>query len=569
MGINSGKNSGSTLKVSFMRRLFGRNREEAEYESEGPSNGRDYKRPSSERSERSFEGNGYVKYSLGAGTDIYISASNDDPFIDFDEPKGEKAGGRFLGGLRSAPARQTSGVSESKPIFSNALPEIKFNQSDFEERIIAKEEHKMAPFSAPVAQTAMTSSSESVQSESSSSIIQFEEEFAIETEPSGSLIDDIQDVGGIGEEDAERLPSAPEHEERLPAAHGAPEGEHAAVTEEIIEAVADIPVTEAEAVPPTATLSLPAPYCPQAVASPAPMLMLTEPVQASEEEVEAALEGTEESAMAVMAQLPSGLYAEGIEPIADAVAEEEEVTSSSATCAGQLAETSAAMMKAASLLEYSDYAGFDFLPPVTEPVRREPRAAAQEVVTISQMPERIEIEDEVGGVMKITVAGISSDEAECSDAASMKESDIPDDGMEELCLAVDRERGLLCDLAEMAGTSDTSVTDMPDTEPLEDIGAADIILMIGEAVNAASAISEAVIQTNVDKESEPVVSYTLTAEDEAEVKEMIGMLIDVISAPEKDETQASDIEAIEETEVPKPLLSFVFGIGPESVYSFY
>jgi hypothetical protein len=579
MGIDSGRNSGSILKVSLKRRLFGRNKE-VEDESEAAGGGRDYKRPSSERSARSFEGNGYVKYSLGAGTDVYISSSNDDPFIDFDEPKADKAGGRFLGGLHTAqslPSKQApkpvfGKIEGPSLVFSNALPEIKFNKSDFEEAVVVKEESDIVSYSAPVAQTAMTSSSESVPNINSPDIISFEEEFHIEVEhasPSApcEICEDDAEAG------VERLPPAPAHAERLPAARYVPKGGHA-VAPEAAEATGKTTVESVEVpvsiAPPISVMALPSSLMLTAVPAPAAMLMLPEPAQVSEQEMEAALEGTEDSALAVMAQLPSGLYTEGIEPIADAVAEEKEAISSNAECTGQLADTSSAtVMRTVPLLEYSDYAGYDFLPPITEPVRREPRVAVLEASTISQMPEFVEIEDEVGGVMKLTVAGMAGDEAEYSDATPLKEIEIPDDGMEELCIVIDRERDYLAHLMDITSDIEIQVTAEPENGPIGDVRVIDVGPMIEEVSRAANALAE-VSATAPREESLPEARHTLTSEDEEEVSEMVRMLIEMISAPE-----AEGIKAVDAGEVPRvrgsgPLVSFVFGNGvSESVHSFY
>lgn len=582
MGINSGRNSGSTLKVSFKRRLFGKNTEGVEDENEGSGNGRDYKRPSSDQSVRSFEGNGYVKYSLGAGTDVYISASSEDPFIDFDEPKGEKTGGRFLSGLLSVPAatarqsyKPASGkINEPSMVFNNALPEIKFSKSDFEEKVIVKEESDMMSFSMPFAQTAMTSSSVSAPDTNSSNIIGFESEYSVEVEHIGAPRSDDNNIMGT---EVERLPPAPVHAERLPAARHVPKEEKSIAPEMPEEVVAtavevpevpEIPVALAQ---PIAIMALPASSSLLAVAPPAAMLMLSEAVQASEEEVKAALEGTEESALAAMAHLPSGLYAEGVEPIADAVAAEEEVISSSAGCTCQLAETSsAAAIRTTPIVEYSDYAGYDFLPPVTEPVRRKPREIVPEARTISQMPEYVEIEDEVSGMMKLTVAGMSSDEMEYSDAASIQESDIPEDGMEELCLIVDREREYLSNLIELADATETSVAQEPETVSVADIQAIEVEPMIEEAVRAVNAVSGAICEKEASEAAGPNTLYTLTPEDETEINEMVRTLIEMISAPEAEEAKAVDTEEIPEPEAPRPLISFVFGSGgSESIHSFY
>ncbi len=581
MGIDSGRNSGSTLKVSLKRRLFGRNREEVEDENEGSGGRRDYKRPSSEKPARSFEGNGYVKYSLGAGTDVYISSSTDDPFIDFDEPKADKAGGRFLGGLRTAqslPSKQApkpvfGRIDEPGLVFSNALPEIKFNKSDFEEVVVAKEEPLVVSYSAPVAQTAITSSSESVPNIISPNIITFEEEFHIEVDhapPSPPCEICKYDA----EAEVERLPSAPAHAERLPAARYVTK-EEPAVAPEAAEAVAkefagsaDVPVAIA---PPTSVMALPPSPIPATVTAPAVMLLLPEPAQASDQEMEAALEGTEQSALAVMAQLPSGLYAEGIEPIADAVAAEEEVISSNAEFAGQLADTSsAAVMRTTPLLEYSDYAGYDFLPPITEPVRREPRAAVPEARTTSQMPEYVEIEDEVGGVMKLTVAGMAGDEAEDSDAATLKETEVPDDGMEELCVTIDRERDYLAHPMDIGYETEVPMTGEPETEHVQALGTIDAGPMIGEAARVANVVSAAVSATVSSEELLPEARHTLTPEDEEEVSEMVRMLIEMVSAPEAETAKATDAEEVPGPQAAGPLVSFVFGNGgPGSVHSFY
>lgn len=560
MGINSGRNSGSTLKVSFKRRLFGKSTEEVEDENEGSGNGRDYKRPSFDKSARSFEGNGYVKYSLGAGTDVYISASSEDPFIDFDEPKGERTGGRFLSGLLSVPAaaaRQPSKpahgkIDEPSMVFNNALPEIKFSKSDFEEKIIVKEESDMMSFSMPSAQTAMTSSSVSAPDTNSSNIIGFESEYSVEVEHIGAPISDDNNIMGT---EVERLPPAPVHAERLPAARHVPKEENSIAPE----------------MPEIAIMALPASSSLLAVAPPAAVLMLSEAVQASEEEVKAALEGTEESALAAMAHLPSGLYAEGVEPIADAVAAEEEVISSSAGCTCQLAETSSvAAIRTTPIVEYSDYAGYDFLPPITEPVRRKPRETVPEARTISQMPEYVEIEDEVSGMMKLTVAGMSNDEMEYSDAASIQESDIPEDGMEELCLIVDREREYLSNLIELVDATGTSVAQEPETVSVADIQAIEVEPMIEEAVRAVNAVSGAICEKEASEAAGPNTPYTLTPEDKTEINEMVRTLIEAISAPEAEEAETVDTEEIPEPEAPRPLISFVFGSGgSESIHSFY
>lgn len=584
MGINSGRNSGSALKVSFKRRLFGKNTEEVEDENEGPGSGRDYKRPSSDRSVRSFEGNGYVRYSLDAGMDVYISASNEDPFIDFDEPKGEKTGGRFLNGILSvpaAPARQSykpafGKIDEPNIVFNNALPEIKFSKSDFGEKVIVKEESGIMSFSTPAAQTAMTSSSVSVPDTNSPSTIGFESEYNVEVEHIGASGSGDRNENDIMETGVERLPSAPAHAERLPAARRvpkeektvAPEGSESVATAVEVPEVAEVPVALA---PPISVMALPVSSSLLSVAPPAVMLMLSEPAQASEEEVKAALEGTEESALAAMAHLPSGLYAEGIEPIADAVAAEEEVISSSAGCTCQLAETSsAAAIRTIPILEYSDYAGYDFLPPVTEPVRREPRVFVPEARTISQMPEHIEIEDEVSGIMKLSVAGISNDEMEYSDAALIRESDIPDDGMEELCLIIDREREYLSHLVELADATELSIAREPKTAHVADIQMNEVEPMIEVAAKAANAVSGAIREMESPEAAGPNTSRTLTPEDETEINEMVRTLIETISAPEAEEAELINAEEVPWPEAPRPLVSFVFGSGgSESIHSFY
>ena len=402
---NYGKNSGSTL-TRLKRRFFGKKEvEEVQDIPDVEEPGRFYKRP--EKTEtRSLENNGCIRYSLDAGSDIYITAS-DDPFLDYEEPRSSRSESRFLGGEVSASLPASS--------FSNALPKSRFIDSDFEEIIVSGGPMRTPP------QAAATSSA--AQAPVSVPVIEFAQkpEYEIETIPET-----------VPEIFTERLPMPPADVERLPSIPPKAEvpAEDIAETSDdvLVVGVYDIPETEVSGDVPTIEKSEEI----LAIAAPVPSLMLSEP-ELTPIENERMMEEDEESARTVMAKLPSGLYTEGSAPSAEAVASETEAVTHITECPAQAAVTSA---EAQVFVSYADFGGHDFLPPITEPVRREPKAAE----TISQMPEYVEIEDETGGLMILTVPGIEHDVTEYSDSADLGEITIPDDGMEALGLAIDRER---------------------------------------------------------------------------------------------------------------------------------
>lgn len=398
---NYGKNSGSTL-TRLKRRFFGKKEvEEIQDIPDVEEPGRFYKRP--EKTEtRSLENNGCIRYSLDAGSDIYITAS-DDPFLDYEEPRSSRSESRFLGGEVSASLPASS--------FSNALPKSRFVDSDFEEIIVSEGPMRTPP------QAAATSSA--AQAPVSAPVIEFAQkpEYELETIP---------------EVFTERLPMPPADVERLPSIPSKAEVPADDITETsddvLIAGAYDVPETEVSEDVPTIEKSEEV----LAIAAPVPQLMLSEP-ELTLIENERMMEEDEESARTVMAKLPSGLYTEGSAPTAEAVASETEAVTHITECPAQAAVTSA---EAQVFVSYADFGGHDFLPPITEPVRREPKAAE----TISQMPEYVEIEDETCGLMILTVPGIEHDVTEYSDSADLGEITIPDDGMEALGLAIDRER---------------------------------------------------------------------------------------------------------------------------------
>lgn len=550
MSFYSKKNSGSTVKLTLRDRLFGRkgSSKKRDLGSRNESQSR-----ASVRSTRSLEGNGFLRYGLSEGVDVYISTSNDDPFIDCDEPKPEKTGGRFL-------SRMFNDDAEPSKLFKNALPEIKFTKSDFEEKIVIRDEfkHIVTP------QTVSTSSIE-IDINENVSVIDYSEEPMYDIEPVESeefVLSDNAEF--ICEVDIERLPVAPAHVERLPSA--------ARQSKEVIfEApeplfVLALPSTSKylELAPPPVVLALSSSSQFPAVAAPVEMFLLPE-VLASDEEIEAALEGTEELANTIMALLPSGLYVEGIEPTADVVSFEEDVITVSANFPSQVAETSSCTEEI--LVDYADYVGYDFLPEVTEPVRREPRHCEP---TISQMPEYIEIENEVSGMLMLTVPELASDVFELIDSSFICDKEIPEDGMETLGISIDNARSALIekiDVEPMIFEAFRAVTALSGSLVKGDLGCQieetiEIEPMIGEAFRSVVLLSEALLEKDVMQNT----SHTLTIDDKVEVSEMFNSLIESISKPEEAPNEVftevlEEFPEAEEVQIIRPKISFIFGNG--------
>lgn len=534
---NYGRNSGSTLN-RIKRRLFGRKKaDEAQDIPDTEENGRFYKRP--EKTEiRNLENNGCIRYSLDAGSDIYITAS-DDPFIDYEEPRSSRSGSRFLGGKVSASLPASS--------FSNGMPESRFTDSDFEEKTIP------GMSISTEAQMAVTSSA--AQAPVSAPVINFDKEPEYELE----VVND-----DISEKIEERLPVPPAEVERLPST--AAEVSVTELPEEVPET--EVPEnTEAEEIPfiaaPVPCLMLPSEEMPALISQPAlpvmlsagadsarlvapvPCPMLPEP-EMSAIDNERMMEEDEESARIAMAELPSGLYAEGTVPCAEAVASASETVTQYTGCAAQAAETSAA---AEVLVSYADFCGHDFLPPITEPVRREPKAAE----TVSQVPEYTEIDDETGGLMMLTVPGIESDAAEYSCSDGWDSTDIPDDGMEVLGLAIDRER---IRLAEEAARKEAVLS-----MTLSDDERAEALLMLDSLVESIVSMPE------IETAPEVQISEFVKEQAETEVPDMT-KIPSVSDAAEAAETY----DSCENEYIPvrKPMISFVFGRnGLNSVYNLY
>lgn len=92
MSVNSGRNSDSTLWGALKQRLSRIGRRSKEHEK-GLNRGwtrEDYDGPV-----RSFESHGYAKHELPSGSEIYLATLEDDLFFEFDEPKPSGSGGRF------------------------------------------------------------------------------------------------------------------------------------------------------------------------------------------------------------------------------------------------------------------------------------------------------------------------------------------------------------------------------------------------------------------------------------------------------------------------------------------
>jgi len=551
----SDKNSGSTVKLTLRDRLFGRKGGSGKQDS-GLKNGRQDR--TSTGPTRSLESNGYLRYGLAEGSDVYISTSIDDPFIDCDEPKPKKTGGRFL-------SRTIEETSEPNKMFKNALPEVKFTESDFEEKIIFRDEsqHIVTP------QTAVTSSIETATVEELN-VIDFNEEPLYDIEPVDDEVSVPYTYVEDYEIDIERLPAAPVRVE--------PSQSESCEMEEIVEVsepifVLSLPPTlqYLEIAPPVVRLALPQSSQVPAVSAPATMFLLPE-IIASDEEIDAAMEGTEESANAIIATLPSGLYVEGFEPTADAVSFEEEVISVNANCPSQVAETSSSVEEI--LVDYVDYVGYDFLPEVTDPIRREPRHCEP---TISQMPEYVKIDDEISGMLLLTIPELASNVFEVVDSFSTREQEIPEDCMEALGISIDSARNAVnenIDIKSMIGDAFMAAVVLSETLFKEDVElelneTIDIDNMIGEAFRAATALSETLFEEDV-KEN---ILHTLTTEDKFEVSEMIRSFIESISEPEEKSEEIlteAPLEFLftEEVRTIKPKMSFIFNNGAKT-HSFY
>lgn len=92
MSENSGKTSGSTILGALKRRLsrIGRRSEKQERKLN-----RGWTRESFDEPVRNIESFGYAKHETPSGSEIYLSTLEDDLFFDYDEPKPAKSGGRF------------------------------------------------------------------------------------------------------------------------------------------------------------------------------------------------------------------------------------------------------------------------------------------------------------------------------------------------------------------------------------------------------------------------------------------------------------------------------------------
>lgn len=92
MSGNSGKTSGSTIWGALKRRLSGIGRRSEKQERKL---NRGWTRQSFDEPVRNIESFGYAKHKTPSGSEIYLSTLEDDLFFDSVEPKPAKGGGRF------------------------------------------------------------------------------------------------------------------------------------------------------------------------------------------------------------------------------------------------------------------------------------------------------------------------------------------------------------------------------------------------------------------------------------------------------------------------------------------
>lgn len=92
MSVYSGKSSDSTLWGALKRRISSRRRCPREQEREFD---RGWSRENYGGKVRSFENLGYAKHELPSGSEIYLSTLEDDLFFEYDDPKPINSGGRF------------------------------------------------------------------------------------------------------------------------------------------------------------------------------------------------------------------------------------------------------------------------------------------------------------------------------------------------------------------------------------------------------------------------------------------------------------------------------------------
>lgn len=404
MGFNSGKFSGSTLRGTF-KRLFSRKGKRAEKEGAGFENNQ--RNRATSENVRGLESSGYVKYKVSSGSDIFILESDAEPFIDHDEPRQMRREGRFL---------------QKKP----------------QEEFAVAEESFVGDYWSPAAnQTVSTSSKDSdvVASYDSKDMI-FEEEPLYESVP---LYVEDNDPEEAVQMDVERLPAAPMSAE--PVMSSSEEeveaeaiSESSEVGDRVYEYMLPEPITSRckEIASPKVMLALP-PYREYSVFMEPPHVILLNEAKLVASDGYGSVQNQEVFEEMHTSSLPSIPVIEEFDPVDNGSYSGYDVTSVDAEA--QVSDTSSSIEE--KLVDYADYVGYDFLPEVTEPVRREPRESE---VSISGILEHVEIGDIVSGMMMLTVPELASDAFEAIDACVTVSREIPDDGMEELCIAMDDAR---------------------------------------------------------------------------------------------------------------------------------
>lgn len=532
MSFNSGKFSGSTLRGAF-KRLFSRKEKGADkLETEFENNQGDRVTPGSVRN---LESSGYVRYSVSSGSEVFVSLSDNEPFIDHDEPKPMRREGRFLRKM----SEERSSVSEDC-VFRGEVW-------------------------SPMTPQAAATSSEDV-----GAVVSYDSEsLSFEDEPLYESVPFECENYSYPEEkvmmDVERLPAAPAFEQsgassKYEESEAEIMAEGSEEEEQVSEPVIQKPFVSRyrEIASPKVMLALP-PYTEYSVFMEPPHVILLNEAHSivSDEHISAQNQGV--PGWMYTSSLPSISNVGEIEPIVNESSSGYDVVS--VDTEGQVSETSSSMEE--KFVDYADFVGYDFLPEITEPVRREPR---EHEPTISKMPEYVEIGDEISGMMMLTVPELASDAFEAIDAYVTIPREIPDDGMEELCIAIDDAKNNIIPLVEVeqVDTEEVATTSEAIQEEMR-ISEVDNEGLITEAVEIFfehhSIGYEDRIETEVRAET---VESDVSFEDI-----LLNSELELQTATQESHADVEDSSS-EEEEIMKtrPKISFTFGKN-RKVRSFY
>ncbi len=377
MSVYSGKSSDSTLWEALKRRITRKGRRSEK--------SRELKRDrDSGASGRSFESLGYERHELQSGSEIYLATLDEDLFFEYDEPKPISVGNKFA------------------------------DEDDIIESEIYGESFINSPCFAASPQVVTTSSTDTPIQDVSKDT-------------------DFEKHSCKDSEYAEENPQTEEHcqteVERLPAAPSRIESESIEIQAGLSEVTNDYEgdTAEEQVVAKDSDVPHPEPLLysrrfPELM-SPVEILALPQEIEFSTTPRPPAIillpEATDFGNGCISVKIvPSGFD----HPISASTSDTEydsktslgyDVMSDFGGTKGQVTATSTSIEKI--LVDYADFAGYDFLPELTDPVRREPR---HNEYTVSPAYKIYEMEDEVFGVMMLTLPELASDAFEMMDSVT-------------------------------------------------------------------------------------------------------------------------------------------------------